>query len=66
MRRKISVDTQLVDSAVLLGQHRSKTEAATAALEQYVQRLKQCAIEAPGKVDYDTGDSRGKPPGDST
>lgn len=51
---KIALDKQLVASAVSLGEHSSCNEAATAALEQYVQRLKRRKlIELFGTIDYD-------------
>ena len=54
MSTKLSLDDQLVASAVLLGQHCSENEAVMVALEQYVQRLQQRTIfEAFGKIGYD-------------
>jgi len=50
----LALDDELIESAKSLGQHRSKKEAVTVALEEYVQRLKQQAIlEEFGRVDYD-------------
>lgn len=55
MPANVSIDDQLILTAMSLGNHRSKKEAATVALEKYVQRLKQQAIlDQFGKVDYDS------------
>ena len=40
----ISIDDQLIDTAVALGNHSSKKEAATIALQKYVERLKRQAV----------------------
>lgn len=54
MSTNLALDDELIESAKSLGQHRSKKEAVTVALEEYVQRLKQQAIlEEFGRVDYD-------------
>ncbi len=54
MSTNLALDDQLIDSAKSLGNHRSKKEAVTVALEEYVQRLKQRdAIAAFGTIDYD-------------
>ena len=44
MIAKISIDDQLIDTAMALGNHLSKNEAATVALEKYVERLKLQAV----------------------
>ena len=55
MSTNLALDDQLIESAKSLGNHRSKKEAVTVALEEYVQRLKQQAIfEVFGKIDYDS------------
>ena len=54
MSTNLALDDQLIESAKSLGQHRSKKEAVTVALEEYVQRLKQRAIfEVFGTIEYD-------------
>ena len=54
MATNLALDDQLIESAKLLGKHRSKKDAVTVALEEYVRRLKQQAIlDEFGKVDYD-------------
>ena len=54
MSTNLALDDQLIESAKSLGKHRSKKEAVTVALEEYVQRMKQQAVfEAFGKIDYD-------------
>ena len=54
MPTNLALDDQLIESAKSLGNHRSKKDAVTVALEEYVRRLKQQAIlDEFGKVDYD-------------
>lgn len=54
MSTNLALDDQLIESAKSLGKHRSKKEAVSVALEEYVQRLKQQAIlDEFGKIDYD-------------
>lgn len=54
MPTNLALDDQLIESAKLLGNHRSKKDAVTVALEEYVRRLKQQAIlDEFGKVDYE-------------
>jgi Arc/MetJ family transcription regulator len=54
MPTNLALDDELIDAAKELGQHRSKKEAVTVALEEYIQRLKQQAvIGAFGTIDYD-------------
>ena len=54
MSTNLALDDQLIEFAKSLGKHRSKKEAVTVALEEYVQRLKQQAIlEEFGRIDYD-------------
>lgn len=54
MATNLALDDQLIESAKLLGNHRSKKDAVTVALEEYVRRLKQQEILAEfGRVDYD-------------
>lgn len=44
MLRKVSVNTELVEKAVNLGDHRTKQEAATKALEYYIDCLERQQI----------------------
>ena len=61
MSTNLALDDQLIESAKTLGQHRSKKEAVTVALEEYVQRLQQQAvIGAFGKIDYVKGFSHSR------
>lgn len=54
MPTNLALDDALIDVAKELGQHRSKKEAVTVALEEYIQRLKQQAVFAAfGKINYD-------------
>lgn len=54
MPTNLALDDQLIESAKSLGNHRSKKDAVTVALEEYVRRLKQQAIlDEFGKIDYD-------------
>ena len=54
MSTNLALDDQLIEFAKSLGGHRSKKEAVTVALEEYVQRLKQQAIlDEFGRIDYD-------------
>ncbi len=54
MATNLAIDDQLIESAKSLGNHRSKKDAVTVALEEYVRRLKQQAIlDEFGKIDYD-------------
>jgi hypothetical protein len=41
MLRKVTVNTELVEQAVRLGEHKTKEEAATKALEFYIGCLKK-------------------------
>ena len=43
MTTKISIDDELIDAAMALGNHTSKNKAATAALEKYLERLQRRA-----------------------
>lgn len=50
----LDLDDKLIEAARKLGGHKSKREAVTRALEEYVQWLKQQAIVSEfGKIDYD-------------
>lgn len=49
----ISIDDQLIDAAMALGNHSSKKDAATVALEKYVERLKRQASSQTVNAVYD-------------
>ena len=54
MARNLELDDKLIETARKLGGHKTKREAATRALQEYVQWLKQQAIVSEfGKIDYD-------------
>jgi hypothetical protein len=56
MSTNLALNNDLIESAKTLGKHRSKKEAVTVALEEYVQRLRQQdVIGAFGTIDYDKG-----------
>jgi Arc/MetJ family transcription regulator len=50
----LQLDDRLINQAVRLGKHKTKKEAVTQALADYVNRLKQQQIlSAFGTIDYD-------------
>ena len=54
MPTNLAIDDRLITEAQKLGHHRTKKEAVTAALDEYIRRRKQLDILAMfGKVDYD-------------
>ena len=54
MATNLALDTKLIEEARRIGKHKTKREAVTAALEEYVQRRKQVAIIGLfGTLDYD-------------
>jgi Arc/MetJ family transcription regulator len=54
MATNLGLDDKLVDEARKIGKHKTKKQAVTAALEEYIQRRKRLRIlELFGKVDYD-------------
>jgi Arc/MetJ family transcription regulator len=53
MPTNLAIDDTLIDEAKRIGAHRTKKEAVTAALEEYVRRKGQLQIlELRGKIDY--------------
>jgi hypothetical protein len=53
MATNIALDDSLIEEAVRVGNHRTKKEAVTAALNEYVQARKRSEIlDLVGKVDY--------------
>ena len=54
MATNLALDDSLIRQAQAIGKHRSKKEAVTAALQEYVRRRKRVGIiELFGKVPYD-------------
>jgi Arc/MetJ family transcription regulator len=54
MATNLALDDRLIEEARKIGGHRTKKEAVTKALEEYVKRNKQLKIiEAFGTVDFD-------------
>jgi Arc/MetJ family transcription regulator len=54
MPTNLAIDDALIEQARQIGEHRTKKEAVTAALSEYIQRRKQLAIlELEGKIDFD-------------
>lgn len=54
MPTNLAIDDQLLAEAQKIGKHRTKKEAVTAALDEYIRRRKQLNIlELIGKIDYD-------------
>ena len=50
----MAIDDRLINEARELGNHRTKKEAVTAALDEYIRRRKQLKIlELFGKIEYD-------------
>ena len=53
MATNLALDDSLIEEAVRVGNHRTKKEAVTAALNEYVQARKRREIfDWVGKVDY--------------
>ena len=53
MATNLAIDDKLIDEARRIGNHQTKKEAVTAALERYVQWHKQQQIlELAGTIDY--------------
>jgi len=54
MATNLAIDDKLIEEARRLGEHKTKKQAVTTALEEYVQRRKQLRILADfGTVDFD-------------
>ncbi len=54
MATNLALDDKLIEEARRLGDHKTKKQAVTTALEEYVQRRKQLQIlEDFGTVDFD-------------
>jgi hypothetical protein len=54
MPTNLAIDDRLIEEARKVGRHRTKKEAVTAALDEYIRRRKQLEIiEMFGKIDFD-------------
>jgi Arc/MetJ family transcription regulator len=54
MATNLAIDDRLIDEARRVGHHKTKKQAVTAALKEYVERRKQLEIlELAGTIDYD-------------
>ena len=54
MPTNLAIDDRLIEEDKKLGRHRTKKEAVTAALDEYIQRRKQQRIISLfGTIDYD-------------
>jgi Arc/MetJ family transcription regulator len=55
MATNLAIDDALLKEAQLIGKHKTKKAAVTAALEEYIQRKKQVEIlDLFGQIDYDS------------
>ena len=56
MATNLALDYKLIENARQLGRHKTKREAVTRALAEYVQRLRQQEVLTElGKIDYEPG-----------
>lgn len=54
MPTNLAIDDRLIAEAQKVGRHRTKKEAVTAALDEYIRKRKQLdIIQMFGKVDFD-------------
>jgi Arc/MetJ family transcription regulator len=54
MATNLAIDDALIDEARRIGRHKTKKEAVTAALKEYVDHHKQLEIlKLSGTIDYD-------------
>ena len=54
MATNLAIDNKLITEALLIGQHKTKKEAVSVALREYVQRRKQARIlELQGTIEYE-------------
>jgi hypothetical protein len=56
MPTNLAIDDRLIAEAQKVGHHRTKKEAVTAALDEYIRKRKKLdVLEMFGKIDYDEG-----------
>ena len=56
MPTNLAIDDRLIAEAQKVGRHRTKKEAVTAALDEYIRKRKKLdVLEMFGKIDYDEG-----------
>ena len=56
MATNLALDDALIEEARRVGKHKTKKEAVTAALDEYVRRRKQVRVlEAFGSFEFDPG-----------
>jgi GTP-binding protein EngB required for normal cell division len=54
MATNLAIDDKLIDEARRVGNHKTKKETVTTALQEYIQRRKQLDIlKLLGTIDYD-------------
>jgi hypothetical protein len=54
MPTNLAIDDRLIAEAQKVGHHRTKKEAVTAALDEYIRKRKKLGVlEMFGKIDYD-------------
>jgi Arc/MetJ family transcription regulator len=54
MPTNLALDDTLIEEARQIGKHKTKKEAVTAALDEYIRRRKQLEIlDLAGTIDYD-------------
>lgn len=56
MATNLAIDDRLIEEARRIGAHKTKKDAVTAALDEYIRRRKQREImKLFGKIDFDPG-----------
>jgi Arc/MetJ family transcription regulator len=56
MPTNLALDDDLIEEARAIGRHKTKREAVTIALQEYIARRKQLEVlELFGTIDYDPG-----------
>ena len=56
MATNLALDDKLIQEAVRVGKHKTKKEAVTTALQEYIKmRRRMGLLELVGQVDYDPG-----------
>lgn len=54
MATNLAIDDSLIEEAKIIGHHKTKKDAVTMALKEYIQRHKQSEIiNLFGKIEYD-------------